>query len=262
MGRYNLTATLRRDGSSNFGEGNRWGTFPSAAASWRISEEPFMKDVKGLTNLKLRFGWGQTGNAGGIGGRGVAGLLMTNTRYSYYTAGQGMGSPNTPGSYWSPGFYAGLVDTNLKWETNEQLNFGLDFGILNGDLNVTLDYFIRTSKDLLLDRQVRPSTGFSSVYTNYGEIENKGFEIGINYNKRLNEDWTINAQFTGSTLKNKVKKMGEPVPYTNSDSSGQGTGDGSNTGAVGASSGYYWGNHSMTMEGEAVGSFYGYRHSG
>ena len=259
MNRYNLTATLRRDGSSNFGEGNRWGTFPSAAASWRISEEPFMKNVKTITNLKLRVGWGQTGNAGNMGGKGVAGLLMQNVRYSYYGSGQGLGSPNTPGSYWSPGFYAGLVDTNLKWETNEQLNFGIDLGILNGDLNVTLDYFIRRSKDLLLDRQVRPSTGFYSVYTNYGEIENKGFEIGINYNKQLNQDWSINAQLTASTLSNKVKKMGDPVYYTNSDSSGQGTGDGSNTGAVGAASGYYWGNHSITMEGEAVGSFYGYR---
>jgi len=259
MGRYNLTATIRRDGSSNFGEGNRWGTFPSAAASWRISEEPFMKNVSGLTNLKLRFGWGQTGNAGNMGGKGVAGLLPTNVRYSYYAAGQGMGSPYTPGSYWSPGFYAGLVDTNLKWETNEQLNFGLDLGILNGDLNITLDYFIRKSKDLLLDRQVRPSTGFYSVYTNYGEIENKGLEIGINYNKQLNKDWSINVQLTGSTLSNKVKKMGEPVYYTNSDSSGRGTGDGSNTGAVGASAGYHWGNHSITMEGEAVGSYYGYR---
>ena len=259
MNRYNVTATVRRDGSSNFGQGNRWGTFPSAAASWRISEEPFMKNVKGLTNLKLRFGWGQTGNAGNMAGKGVAGLLPTNVRYSYYAAGQGMGSPYTPGSYWSPGFYAGLVDTSLKWETNEQLNFGLDLGILNGDLNITLDYFIRKSKDLLLDRQVRPSTGFYSVYTNYGEIENKGFEIGINYNKQLSRDWSINVQLTGSTLKNKVKKMGDPVYYTNSDSSGQGTGDGSNTGAVGAAAGYHWGNHSITMEGEAVGSFYGYR---
>ena len=259
MNRYNVTATVRRDGSSNFGQGNRWGTFPSAAASWRISEEPFMKNVKGLTNLKLRFGWGQTGNAGNMAGKGVAGLLPTNVRYSYYAAGQGMGSPYTPGSYWSPGFYAGLVDTSLKWETNEQLNFGLDLGILNGDLNITLDYFIRKSKDLLLDRQVRPSTGFYSVYTNYGEIENKGFEIGINYNKQLSRDWSINVQLTGSTLKNKVKKMGDPVYYTNSDSSGQGTGDGSNTGAVGAAAGYHWGNHSITMEGEAVGSYYGYR---
>ena len=257
MNRYNLTATLRRDGSSNFGSGNRWGTFPSAAASWRISEEPFMKNISWINNLKLRFGWGQTGNAGNMGGRAVAGMSTENVKYSYYNAGQGMGYWN--GMTYDTGYYSLLVDTNLKWETNEQTNIGLDFGLLGGDLNVTLDYFIRNSKDLLLERQTRPSTGFSSVYTNYGEIQNKGFEFSISYNKQLNKDWSINATLTGSTLKNKVKKMGEPVYYTNSDSSGQGTGDGSNTGAVGAASGYYWGNHSICMEGEAVGSFYGYR---
>ena len=257
MGRYNLTATLRRDGSSNFGSGNRWGTFPSAAASWRISEESFMKDVDWINNLKLRLGWGQTGNSGGATDFAVAGLSTTNVKYSYYQEGQGIGANN--GLSFSTGFYSPLVDTNLKWETNEQLNFGLDFGLLNGDLNVTLDYFIRTSKDLLLNRQIRPSQGNTAIYTNYGEIENKGLEFSIAYNKRLNKDWTINATLTGSTLKNKVKKMGEPLYNTNSDSSGQGTGDGSNTGAVGAASGYYWGNHSICMEGEAVGSFYGYR---
>ena len=256
LNRYNLTATLRRDGSSNFGSGNRWGTFPSAAVSWRISEEPFLRDVKAISNLKLRLGWGQTGNSGNMGGKAVAGLLPENVKYSYYAAGQGMGSPN--GLNYSSGFYSALVDTNLKWETNEQTNIGLDLGLLNGDLNITMDYFIRKSKDLLLYRQIRPSSGYTQVYTNYGEIENKGFEFSIAYNKQLNEDWSINATLTGSTLKNKVKKMGDPLYYTNSDSSGQGTGDGSNTGAVGAASGYYWGNHSITMEGEAVGSFYGY----
>ena len=257
MGRYNLTATLRRDGSSNFGAGNRWGTFPSAAASWRISEEPFMKNVKWINNLKLRIGWGQTGNSGGATDLAVAGLSSQNVKYSYYSKGQGIGYWN--GMSFDTGFYSPLVDTNLKWETNEQWNFGLDFGLLNGDLNIGLDYFIRTSKDLLLNRQIRASQGNTAIYTNYGEIENKGFEFSIAYNKRLNKDWTINATLTGSTLKNKVKKMGEPLYNTNSDSSGQGTGDGSNTGAVGAASGYYWGNHSICKEGEAVGSFYGYR---
>ncbi|MBQ8711554.1 MAG: TonB-dependent receptor [Prevotella sp.] len=257
LNRYNLTATIRRDGSSNFGSGNRWGTFPSAAASWRVSEEPFMKDVDWISNLKVRLGWGQTGNSGGATDFAVAGLATTNVKYSYYQEGQGIGANNP--LIFSTGFYSPLVDTNLKWETNEQLNFGVDFGLLNGDLNVTLDYFIRTSKDLLLNRQIRASQGNTAIYTNYGEIENKGFEFSLAYNKRLNEDWTINATLTGSTLKNKVKKMGEPLFNTNSDSSGQGTGDGSNTGAVGAASGYYWGNHSICKEGEAVGSYYGYR---
>ena len=255
--RYNLTATIRRDGSSNFGSGNRWGTFPSAAASWRVSEESFMKNLDWISNLKLRVGWGQTGNSGGATDLSVLGMAMENVKYSFYNAGQGIGYWN--GLSFETGYYNTLSDPNLKWETNEQLNFGLDFSLLNGDLDVTLDYFIRTSKDLLLYRAVRSSTGFSQVYTNYGEIQNKGLEFSVAYNKRLNDDWTINATLTGSTLKNEVKKMGDPLYNTNSDSSGQGTGDGSNTGAVGAASGYYWGNHSICKEGEAVGSYYGYR---
>ncbi|WP_276879995.1 SusC/RagA family TonB-linked outer membrane protein [Bacteroides heparinolyticus] len=257
LNRYILTATIRRDGSSNFGAGNRWGTFPSAALAWRISEEGFMKNQDVVSNLKLRLGWGQTGNSGGATDLSVVGLTTQNVKYSFYNSGQGMGKYN--GMTFDTGYYAKLVDTNLKWETNEQMNIGLDASFLQGDLNLTMDYFIRTSKDLLLYRQVRPSTGFSDVYTNYGEIENKGFEFSLAYNKRLNKDWSINATLTGSTLKNKVKKMGEPLYNTNSDSSGRGTEDGSNTGAVGAADGYHWGNHSICKEGYAVGSFYGYR---
>ncbi|MDH6304681.1 TonB-linked SusC/RagA family outer membrane protein [Parabacteroides sp. PF5-5] len=260
MDRYILTGTIRRDGSSNFGAGNRWGTFPSAAAAWRISEEAFMQDQDIFSNLKLRVGWGQTGNSGGATDLSVAALTLAGIKYNFYSQNGNMGLGSTPSA--TGGTYQGLVDSNLKWETNEQTNIGLDFGLLQGELNITADYFIRKSKDLLLYRQVRPSTGYQQVYTNYGEIENKGFEMSISYNKRLNKDWSINATLTGSTLKNKIKKMGEPVYYTNSDASGKGTDDGSNTGAVGAAAGYHWGNHSVSKEGAAVGSFYGYRVEG
>lgn len=260
LDRYIFTGTVRRDGSSNFGAGNRWGTFPSAAAAWRISEEGFMKDQDIISNLKLRLGWGQTGNSGGATDLSVAALSAAGIKYNFYSQGGNIGIGSTPSA--NGGTFQGLVDTNLKWETNEQTNIGIDLGLLNGELNVTADYFIRKSKDLLLDRQVRPSTGFTKVYTNYGEINNKGFELSVNYKKRLNDDWTINATLNGSTLKNEIKKMGEPVYYTNSDPNGQGTGDGSNTGAVGAAAGYHWGNHSISKEGYAVGSFYGYRVEG
>ena len=260
MDRYLLTATIRRDGSSNFGSGNRWGTFPSVAAGWRISEEPFMKDVEWVDNLKLRFGWGQTGNSGGATDLSVIGLNVDG-RYVYYNntdpIGMGTGTPNV-----ITGYYNVLKDTNLKWETNEQLNFGLDVALFNSQLVIGLDYFIRTSKDLLLYRNIRPSSGYANIYTNYGEIQNKGLEFMVGVNKRINKDFAFNATLTGSTLTNKVKKMGDPIYNTNSDSSGQGTGDGSNTGAVGAADGYHWGNHSICMEGEAVGSFYGYRVEG
>ena len=260
MDRYLLTATIRRDGSSNFGSGNRWGTFPSVAAGWRISEEPFIRDVEWIDNLKLRFGWGQTGNSGGATDLSVTGLNVDG-RYVYYPAnaaiGMGTGTPNV-----ITGYYNILKDTNLKWETNEQLNIGIDAAFFGSELVLGIDYFIRKSKDLLLYRNIRPSSGYKDIYTNYGEIENKGIEFMIGYNKRINKDWAINATLTGSTLSNKVKKMGDPIYNTNSDSSGQGTGDGSNTGAVGSADGYHWGNHSICMEGEAVGSFYGYRVEG
>ena len=260
LNRYLLTATVRRDGSSNFGAGNRWGTFPSFAAGWRISEEAFMQDQDVVSNLKLRAGWGQTGNSGGATDLSVTGLNIDG-RYVYYTAGQalglGTGTPNV-----ISGFYPVLKDTNLKWETNEQLNFGIDAAFLHNDLVITLDYFTRTSKDLLLYRQIRSTSGYDQIYTNYGEIENKGLEFSVNYNKRVNKDFSFNVMVTGSTLTNKVKKMGDDIFNTNSDSSGAGTGDGSNTGAVGAADGYHWGNHSICREGEAVGSFYGYRTDG
>ncbi|WP_081831997.1 TonB-dependent receptor [Prevotella sp. P6B1] len=260
MDRYLLTATIRRDGSSNFGSGNRWGTFPSVAAGWRISEEAFMKDINWINNLKLRFGWGQTGNSGGATDMSVIGLNVDG-RYIYYKAtdplGLGTGTPTV-----TTGYYNILKDTNLKWETNEQLNFGIDAAFFNSQLVIGVDYFIRKSKDLLLWRNIRPSSGYANIYTNYGEIENKGLEFMVGFNKRINKDFSINATLTGSTLTNKVNKMGDPIYNTNSDSSGQGTGDGSNTGAVGAADGYHWGNHSICKEGEAVGSFYGYRVEG
>ena len=257
LNRYLLTATVRRDGSSNFGAGNRWGTFPSAALGWRISEEAFLQDIDWLDNLKLRAGWGQTGNSGGATDLSVTGLNVDGM-YVYYPNGAAMGlGTGTPNVL--KGYYQILKDTNLKWETNEQTNFGIDAAFFGSQLVVGLDYFIRSSKDLLLKRQIRPSSGYTEIYTNYGEIENTGLEIMIGYNKRINKDWTISATFTGSTIHNEVKKMGDPLYNTNSDSSGAGTGDGSNTGAVGAADGYHWGNHSVCMEGEAVGSFYGYR---
>ncbi len=254
--RYILTGTVRRDGSSNFGAGNMFGTFPSAAAAWRISEENFMKGIPAISNLKLRLGWGQTGNSGGATDKSVAALTSNTIAYYYYaqngTAGLGS-TKQTANGYAIP-----LVDTRLKWETNEQTNIGLDLGLLDNSLNVTLDYFTRTSKDLLLYQSIRPSAGYTDVYTNYGEIQNKGIEFSINYKKRINQDWNIGATFTGSSLKNKVIKMGADLLSVN----GETTNDGSNVGAIGATAGVHWDGHSICREGYAVGSFYGYQVEG
>ena len=250
MDRYIITGTIRRDGSSNFSQGNRWGTFPSVAGAWRISEEPFLKNSKFVDNLKLRVGWGQTGNAGSLSGKSVV-AQSTDAAAKFYPEGGSSGY--TGNGNRDIGFFMPLVDPDLKWETTEMLNFGIDFAFLqNWDL--TLDYFIKNTKDLLIERQMRASAGYTSVYTNYGEIENKGFEFALGYHKQVNKDFGWNARLTGSTISNKVKTMGDPLYSTCSGNSG--TIDGSQVGAIDGNGD--WNNHSICIEGEAVGSFYGY----
>lgn len=247
---------MRRDGSSNFGADNRWGTFPSLAAAWRISEENFMKSVPEISNLKLRLGWGQTGNSGGPTDLSVTALTSNKIQYFYY--GQnGQSGMNTTRQL-ATGYAPTLTDPRLKWETNEQSNIGLDLGVLKNNLTFTVDYFIRKSKDLLLYQSIRPSSGYTQVYTNYGEIENKGLEFSVNYKKQINQDWEISALLTGSTLKNKVVTMGADLFSENTGA----TGDGSNQGAIGAPSGTHWNGHSICREGYAVGSFWGYQVEG
>lgn len=239
MERYILTGTVRRDGSSNFGSGNRWGTFPSAALAWRLSEENFVKDLNFFSNLKVRAGWGQTGNAGGVTNLSMMQLSSNRVSYDWGTLGGSTSGNNKVSGV------AQLkeIDTNLKWETNTQTNIGLDIGLLNNSLNITLDYFIRDSKDLLLYRNMRPSTGYDKIYTNAGHIKNKGFEFNIAYNKKFG-DWTLGATLTGSTLKNEVIDVGDPIYYRDRDYT--------------ADDGDYWDDHSATMNGYAVGSYYGH----
>ena len=134
-------------------------------------------------------------------------------------------------------------------------NFGIDFAFL-GNWDITLDYFIKNTKDLLLYKQIRPTAGFTQIYTNYGEIQNKGFEFAVGYHKQVNKDFGFSARLTGSTIKNKVKKMGDPIYNTASGNSGAGAYDGSQVGAIDGNG--HWNYHSICMEGEAVGSFYGF----
>ena len=133
--RYILTGTMRRYGSSNFGADNRWGNFPSAAAAWRISEESFLKDNPIISNLKLRLGWGQTGNSGGPTDLSVTALTTNKIQYFYY--GQnGQAGMNTSRQL-ATGYAPTLTDPRLKWETNEQTNVGIDLGLLKNELTVT-----------------------------------------------------------------------------------------------------------------------------
>ena len=253
--RYILTSTVRRDGSSRFGVDNTWGTFPSAAAAWRISEEDFMKSVPEISNLKLRLGWGQTGNAGNLNSdQATAALTSANIQYNYYPQNGALGAGSSS-KIPVVGTVKTLADTKLKWETNEQTNIGIDFGLFKNNLNITVDYFTRSSKDLLNWLNIRPSSGYSKVYTNLGGIDNKGYEFSINYKKQINQDWNFSVTVTGSHVKNKISNIGGDIFFENTGA----TGDGSNQGQIGAPSGTYWNNHSIMRNGYAVGSFYGYQ---
>ncbi|GHT27666.1 SusC/RagA family TonB-linked outer membrane protein [Bacteroidia bacterium] len=239
--RYLLTATVRRDGSSNFGEGNRFGTFPSASLAWRVTEEDFMKDQNILSNLKVRLGWGQTGNAGNRTSESVDQLSSYHLVYYFLQDQKTVTSASGIAQLKE-------IDTNLKWETNEQTNIGLDFGFLNNSLNISADYFIRDAKDLLLYRNLRPSTGYKNIYTNAGHIRNSGFELSINYNKRIN-DWSFGATLNASTLKNEAIEVGDDIYTTRVNNSGPSDGD-------------YWTDWSITKNGYPVASYYGWRVDG
>ena len=235
--RYVFTGTVRRDGSSNFGAGNRYGTFPSASILWRISEEAFMKKQDIFSKLNLRLGWGQVGNAGNSTNLSVDQLSSARIAYYFFdTGGQSVIAPGLAQTQ--------EIDTNLRWETNETKNVNLEMGFLKNTLTLSVEYFVRDAKDLLLNRILRPSTGYSFVYTNAGQIRNSGFEVFATYQKKIG-DWSYNIKLNGSTLKNKVIDVGDPIVS----SSGVGTNDG-------------WNDWSRTMNGYPIASFYGYRVAG
>ena len=238
--RYVITGTVRRDGSSNFGAGNRYGTFPSASILWRASEEKFMKNQNILSKLNLRLGWGRVGNAGNSTNLSVDQLSSNRITYYFYNAGGINPTPIT-----APGLaQTQIIDTNLKWETNESKNVSLEMGFLKNTITAGVEYFVRDTKDLLLYRNVRPSTGYSSVYTNAGAIRNSGFEFFATYEKKVG-DWSYSIKLNGSTLKNKVIDVGNPIESTD----GAGTSEG-------------WDGWSRTMNGYPIATFYGYRVAG
>jgi len=235
--RYVFTGTVRRDGSSNFGPGNRYGTFPSASVLWRLTEENFMKGQDLISMLNLRVGWGQVGNSGNSTNKYVSQLTSNRIVYWFYDAN---GNPVTAQGL----AQTQIVDTNLKWETNETTNINLELGFLKNTLTFNIEYFIRDSKDLLLNRSVRPSTGYSSIYTNAGQIRNTGVDIQIAYQNRKG-DWSYSAKFNGGFLKNKAIEVGDPIWSSD-----------------GVNSQDQWNNWSRTVNGEPIAAWYGYRVAG
>ena len=192
LDRYLVNATLRGDGSSKFAKGNQWGYFPSASAAWRISEEPFMEGLKDIfDNLKLRVGYGTAGN--------------DNIDDNMYATSYGSGHYGIGGKdyiTYVPGKTLGNKD--LKWEKTETVNVGLDVSVFGSRLNVGIDWYNNTSKNLLIRNQIPSSTGYTTQYQNVGSIRNRGVEIVINATPVRTKDFTWSTDFNVAFNRSKV----------------------------------------------------------
>ncbi|MFT4203172.1 MAG: TonB-dependent receptor [Chitinophagaceae bacterium] len=241
-GRYLASFTLRRDGSSRFGKNNRYGWFPAFSLGWRISQESFFQRYAPsfLSDLKLRFGWGQTGNQE-IGNTGIYSLYVTD-----YTGGDPTWSYPTSTAYDIYGTGSGTLSSgyrqtqigneNLKWESSTMSNWGLDFGFMDNKLTGSFDYFIKNTNDILINPAWIAVLGEGgSTWVNGASMRNQGWEVALNYNGQVKEGWTYTISGNISGYRNKVTELPESVLYT------------------------YGGNGSTdNILGRPLGSFYGY----
>lgn len=194
--RYLLTATMRADGSSKFGVNNRWGYFPSFAAAWRVSGENFMAGTQDwLSNLKLRLGYGQVGNAN------IGTYLFGSTMVAF---------PSVFGTAYR---MSNNANPDLKWEASEQFNGGLDINLFNGRVDLTFDAYYKTTKDLLLQPSVSPVLGGSgwtdiqTPYMNIGKVENRGIDISLNTHNVATQNFNWHSNLIFSLNRNKVKAL-------------------------------------------------------
>jgi len=195
-GKYLLTASIRADGSSRFGENNKFGYFPSMAFSWRMSDEAFMQSVEIVSNLKLRASWGKTGNQSignyaslatlGSGGLAIIGGALQ----------QGLSATRIP-------------NPDLRWETTAQTNFGFDMELGNGRVNVVADYFLKNTSDLLLDLPLPKSSGFGSILSNVGSVKNQGVELMVETYNIDKGSFTWSTAVTFTSIRNEVTSIGE-----------------------------------------------------
>ncbi len=193
--KYLVTLTTRADGSSRLGANNKWGVFPSAAVAWRMSEENWMKNSSSINNLKLRLSYGVTGNQG-------IGNYKSLSRLNSVIALQGDNEARIIG--YVP---IDLENPDLKWEVTKQFDAGLDIGLFNGNLDLTLDYYVKRTSDLLASVPLSLSAGYSSILKNFGDMENKGFELSIDSKIIQNSDLVFNVGANLSVNKNKILKV-------------------------------------------------------
>lgn len=201
--RYYLTASIRRDGSSKFPEGNKYANFPAVSGAWRISEESFMKNQTIFSNLKLRLGWGRVGNQN----------IDPSAYLNLIGAGDYVYGPN--GDRYV-GTAISLVGNNkLKWETVEDYNLGIDASFLDNRLSITADVYSKQSKDMLMKRQNLLVLGYpmwnGEMWTNVGQMEARGWEFSVNWRDRIS-DFSYEVGVNLSGVKNKAKKLVDNTP--------------------------------------------------
>lgn len=234
--KYLATVTVRRDGSSRFGANEHWGTFPSGSLAWRASEEEFIKNWGVFSNLKLRAGFGVTGNER-IGDYASYALMSTN----HITLD---GSTNVAGTHLNQ---SSAENRDLKWETTSQYNIGADLGFLDGRLSITLDGYWKKTKDLLLKVKLPMYTGFTSGQQNIGSIQNRGFEIDLT-SHNLTGAFVWDTKFNFALNRNKVLDLGENGDIYITSSKPMGT----------VSEEQF----AVVREGEPLGSLFGYKYAG
>jgi TonB-linked SusC/RagA family outer membrane protein len=227
--KYLATVSARYDGSSRFGTNNRFGFFPSAALAWRVSQEKFLKDVSWLSDLKLRTSYGKTGN------QEIP--LYQNIQSYYKTSSYVFGS--APATAVVPG---SLVNPDIKWETTDQYNAGIDLAFFQNKLSFTVDYYNKRTNDLLFGVSVPRQGGFTTVLQNIGSVENKGFEFGVNVNiVKKDLHWTASGNI--SFNRNKVISLANADRFFGPGWTAGGRNGGSSTIImVGQPLGVFWGN--------------------
>lgn len=200
LNRYLLTATLRQDGTSRFDSNNRWGTFPSFAFGWKMKEESFLQDVDFLSDLKLRLGWGITGqqNLSNTMDFPYMALYTANREFAYLPMGDQYLTTLRPGAY----------NPDLKWEETTTWNAGIDFGFLNGRITGTLDYYYRETNDLINTVYIPTGMNFSNMLTsNVGSLRNQGVEFSINAKPIVTDDFVWDLGYNITWNNNKITKL-------------------------------------------------------
>ena len=229
---YLLSLVLRADGSSNFARGHRWGYFPSVSAGWVISNEKFMESTKAWMDfLKIRASWGQNGNCNISNFQYLATIALDDPYYFNNKDNPALGAyPNI------------LPNEDVKWETSEQLDFGFDARFLNNRLGVAFDWYKKTTKDWLVRAPMLLSYGTNAPYVNGGDIENKGYEIQLNWNDKIGKDFRYSVSANFSHNKNEVTRLAnsEGIIHGGSNAIAQNTAELYRI-QVGYPIGYFWG---------------------